>query len=80
MLGSKLIDTSSDKDDQVVWGCAEDAFITDERLNYYNYPDLAAAPLLGPHSPPNDCAFDVYEKFFQVMTSSILSKEPLAKF
>jgi hypothetical protein len=75
ILGSKLVLNTPNQEPEVAWGCVGNTISVSENLSYDRAPKLTAEPLLGPDSPPGDCAFDVYNIFFKAMTYSMLAAE-----
>lgn len=70
ILGSKLILEKENKEEEIVWGCLKNVLKFSDNLSYDVAPKLTAKPLLGPDSPRDDCAFELYKKFFNAMTYS----------
>ena len=80
ILGSKLTlpPTSGQENsgqEEIVWGCVNNAMTAHTSLDYSVQPKLWASPLFDPTAPTDDCAIDVYARFNTAMKSSALSKD-----
>ena len=75
LLGSKLLLSGDNGSHDVVWGCIGNTIRVNSNLSYDITPDLEAEPLLGPDSPEDDCSFDVYREFFDVMDGTSLADQ-----